>query len=123
MYDAMNYIAKTGLSYEQDYPYVSGGTGNNPPVPCESGLKTAIKVQASYEAGTATGTATATELEEAIHSYGSVAVLVDASGTGWQDYASGVLPATACGTAIDHAVVAVGYTSAYWIVRNRLHEL
>jgi len=52
-----------------------------------------------------------------------VSVAIDASSTVFQSYVSGVITGTACGTSIDHAVVAVGYgTDAtagnYFIVRN-----
>lgn len=43
-----------------------------------------------------------------------VAVAVDASN--WSSYSSGVF--SACGTSINHAVVAVGYTNDYWLIRN-----
>ena len=43
-----------------------------------------------------------------------VAVTVDASN--WSSYKSGVF--SNCGANINHAVNAVGYTGAYWIIRN-----
>lgn len=43
-----------------------------------------------------------------------VSIAVDASN--WQLYTGGVL--TQCGTNLDHAVLLVGYTSQYWIVKN-----
>jgi len=45
-------------------------------------------------------------------------IIVDASS--WQDYTSGILPASQCGTNLDHAVIAAGYdmNSGYWNVRN-----
>jgi len=45
-----------------------------------------------------------------------VSVCVDASG-GFQHYSSGVFSGP-CGTQINHAILAVGYTSSYWIVKN-----
>lgn len=45
-----------------------------------------------------------------------VSVCVDASG-GFQSYHSGVFSGP-CGTQINHAILAVGYTSSYWIVKN-----
>ena len=33
-------------------------------------------------------------------------------------YKSGVLDDTACGTSLNHSVLAVGYTADYWIVKN-----
>ena len=37
-------------------------------------------------------------------------------------YTSGVLDSTACGTQLNHAAVAVGYTDNYWIVKNSWGE-
>jgi len=45
-----------------------------------------------------------------------VSVCVDASG-GFQSYHSGVFSGP-CGSQINHAILAVGYTSQYWIVKN-----
>jgi len=45
-----------------------------------------------------------------------VSVCVDASG-GFQSYHGGVFSGP-CGTSINHAILAVGYTSSYWIVKN-----
>jgi len=50
------------------------------------------------------------------------AVAVRASGLVFQTYTSGVITSSRCGTAIDHAITAVGYDSAaaepYFAVRN-----
>lgn len=50
------------------------------------------------------------------------AVAVRAGGLVFQTYSSGVITSTRCGTAVDHAITAVGYDSAatepYFIVRN-----
>jgi len=45
-----------------------------------------------------------------------VSVAVDASG-GFQSYKSGVFNGP-CGTRLNHAVLAVGYNSQYWIIKN-----
>jgi len=45
-----------------------------------------------------------------------VSVCVDASG-GFQHYSGGTFSGP-CGTSINHAILAVGYTSSYWIVKN-----
>ena len=49
---------------------------------------------------------------------GPVSVSVEADKTVFQHYKSGVLTGPECGTRLDHAVVAVGYGSDYYIVRN-----
>jgi len=57
--------------------------------------------------------ATSDAVKEAIY-LRPVAVAVDASN--WSSYSSGIF--SNCGTSINHAVVAVGYTPDYWIIRN-----
>jgi KDEL-tailed cysteine endopeptidase len=51
-----------------------------------------------------------------------VSVAVDASETFWQFYSGGVIPASQCGTQLDHGVLATGYGEVngktYWIVKN-----
>jgi len=53
---------------------------------------------------------------------GPVAVTIEADQTVFQQYTSGILDSTACGTKLDHAVTAVGYGSEngvdYYKVRN-----
>jgi len=57
-------------------------------------------------------------------SKGPLSVLVEANRSAWQNYSSGVLDDTMCGSRLDHAVLAVGYgndaTSGldYWLVKN-----
>jgi C1A family cysteine protease len=46
-----------------------------------------------------------------------VTVAVCASGTQWQSYKSGIMD-FACGKSLNHAILAVGYSSGYYIVRN-----
>jgi C1A family cysteine protease len=44
-------------------------------------------------------------------------VAVDAASPDWQSYAGGVYNGR-CGHSLDHAILAVGYTANYWIVKN-----
>jgi len=44
-------------------------------------------------------------------------VAVDAGSSDWQSYHGGVY-AGKCGKQLNHAILAVGYTQAYWIVKN-----
>jgi C1A family cysteine protease len=44
-------------------------------------------------------------------------VAVDASGRGWQSYKGGIFDTT-CGKQLNHAILAVGYTDKYYIVKN-----
>ena len=56
-------------------------------------------------------------LEQAL-TYGPVAVGVDSSSTHYNLYAGGTFTADACNKQIDHAMLVVGYTPDYWILRN-----
>jgi len=47
----------------------------------------------------------------------TVTVAVDAGARGWQTYKSGVFDIT-CGKNLNHAILAVGYGSNYYIVKN-----
>jgi len=44
-------------------------------------------------------------------------VAVDAGSSDWQSYAGGVYNGR-CGKQLNHAILAVGYTQDYWIVKN-----
>jgi len=46
-----------------------------------------------------------------------LSIIVDASA--WQYYTGGIMSASTCGTSLDHAVIAAGYSMGnYWNVRN-----
>lgn len=53
-----------------------------------------------------------------------LSVLVEADNSYFQSYTSGVVTSDACGTNLDHAVLAVGYGTdettgvKYWLVKN-----
>merc|ERR1711971_1019654 len=51
-----------------------------------------------------------------------LAVLIEADKRVFQTYKTGVLTSSACGTSLDHAVLAVGYGTEngqdYWLVKN-----
>lgn len=51
-----------------------------------------------------------------------IAVSIEADTAYFQSYSSGVLDSTACGTTLDHAVLAAGYGTEnginYWLVKN-----
>ena len=52
---------------------------------------------------------------------GPLCASVDASSAIFQNYASGVMDSSECGTRLNHSVVIVGWGQAstdYWIVRN-----
>jgi len=99
---AIGWLASHGSCAESSYPYTARDGSCKQ---CTSVLK---------PGGVSTGSGEAT-LAGQLSSL-PVSVCVDASG-GFQHYSGGVFSGP-CGTQINHAILAVGYTSAYWIVKN-----
>jgi KDEL-tailed cysteine endopeptidase len=95
---------------EANYPYTSG-----------AGVTGACKVNASLGVVKVTGytqvAASSTAIKSAI-GLKPVSVAIEADTYVFQTYSTGILTSAACGTNIDHAVVAVGYGANYYIVRN-----
>jgi len=99
---AIGWLAQHGSCAESAYPYTARDGACKQ---CSAVLK---------PGGVSTGSGEAT-LERELNSL-PVSVCVDASG-GFQHYSSGVFSGP-CGTQINHAILAVGYTGSYWIVKN-----
>ena len=57
-------------------------------------------------------------LASAVEQYGPVPVAIDSSSTKFRQYTSGVLSSEDCNKEPDHAVLVVGFTPEYWIVKN-----
>jgi cathepsin L len=103
---ALKWIAgNKGSCSESSYPY-TGRDGS-----CKKGCS---PVSGSAIGGARTGTGEST-LGSQLNSM-PVSIALDASG-GFQSYKSGTFNGP-CGTQLNHAVLAVGYTSAYWMVKN-----
>ena len=51
-------------------------------------------------------------------SYGPIPIGIDSSTHEFELYSSGVMKKHHCGNDIDHAVLVVGYTPDYWIIKN-----
>ena len=49
---------------------------------------------------------------------GPVSVTIEADRSVFGNYSSGIITSSTCGTNLDHAVLAVGYGSNYFIVKN-----
>jgi len=99
---AIGWLASKGSCSESSYPYTARDGSCKQ---CSSVLK---------PAGVGTGSGEAT-LAGQLSSL-PVSVCVDASG-GFQAYSGGVFSGP-CGSQINHAILAVGYTGSYWIVKN-----
>jgi len=106
-----------GVCYEQDYPYVSGTTKTAGTCDQSKCTKDAKVAPASY-------TDLVANSDDAMLSalaQQPVSVAIEADQTAFQLYKSGVFTA-ACGTNLDHGVLAVGYGTMdgqdYYKVKN-----
>jgi len=104
-------IANKGICAESAYPYKAvGGT-------CQKTCEKVVTISGYKDiaSGDETG------LLNAVGTVGPVSVAIEADQIAFQFYSSGVFTA-ACGTNLDHGVLAVGYgttgTQDYWIVKN-----
>jgi C1A family cysteine protease len=110
-------IANGGITSEETYPYISGNgtTGKCNQVHLRSKIAT-ISDWCDLEVDE-------DDLEKALVQQ-PVSVAIEADQQSFQFYSGGVLPASKCGTKLDHGVLAVGYgTDAktgkkYWLVKN-----
>ena len=102
---------------ESVYPYVSGTTKTAGTCQYDQLSQTSVNVTAS-----ASVTQDSVSQMKAALAQQPLAVLVEADTAVFQGYTSGVLDSTACGTNLDHAVLAVGYGTEngqdYWLVKN-----
>jgi cathepsin L len=99
---AIQWNAQKGSCSQQSYPY-TGRQGS-----CKQ-CTTAFK-----PGGARTGSGEST-LASQLNNF-PVSIALDASG-GFQSYKGGVFNGP-CGSQLNHAVLAVGYTGQYWIVKN-----
>ena len=108
MTNAFQYVMAHGLCTEEDYPYHAKDEDCKDDK-CES----AISIKGYEEVPSYDGAA----LKQAV-SKAPVSVAVEADSAVFQMYKTGVVDSTACGTSLNHGVLAVGYTADYWIVKN-----
>jgi len=100
---AITYASRSGSASQSSYPYTGRGGA------CKTGVPTVFK-----PSGAPTGSSENTLVAQ-LNNF-PVSVAVDASG-GFQSYKGGVFSGP-CGSALNHAVLAVGYTGQYYIVKN-----
>ena len=110
----MEYVAAHGQTTEAEYPYTSGAGQSGT---CQQRGSPKVHVSnvntvQSYSAA---------QLLAAI-SQGPVSVTVEADKMAFQGYTGGVITGSACGTQLDHGVLAVGYGTEsgedYFLVKN-----
>jgi xylem cysteine proteinase len=107
---AFQWIASNGICSESDYPYVARDQQ------CKKGCKSQLKIKGFQDVQQGSESALAAAIANQ-----PVSVAIEADQSAFQFYSGGVF-AAACGTQLDHGVLAVGYSSAgsqnYWIVKN-----
>ena len=112
MTNAFEYVMKKGLCTEEDYPYHAKDED------CKDDKCTAaIHIKGYEEVAEFDGKALKAAVSKA-----PVSVAVEADSAVFQMYKSGVVDSDACGTHLNHGVLAVGYTDEYWIVKNSWSE-
>jgi len=111
MDSAFDYIKAKGLCTEDDYPYLHKDQSCQ-----ESKCKPVVSVTGYVDVGQGDENG----LLNAVNGR-PVSVAIEADQTSFQFYAGGVMDG-ACGTQLDHGVLAVGYGTDngknYWIVKN-----
>ena len=100
MTNAFQYVMAHGLCTEEDYPYHAKDEDCKDDK-CES----AISIKGYEEVPSYDGAA----LKQAV-AKAPVSVAVEADSAVFQMYKTGVVDSTACGTSLNHGVLAVGYT-------------
>lgn len=125
---AYHYIEKAGgLDTASDYPDKSHKTGKTGK--CHWSKKEVVNVTGFSYATSPCKRGKCKDQDEdalaqALASKGPISICVNAGGSGWQSYKSGVFSRKCSGAAeeLDHCVQLVGYNKAakqpYWIVRN-----
>jgi C1A family cysteine protease len=116
MDDAFQYVVENGLTTDEAYPYTATG-----PNACQASTKAKVVSAMGF---TDVVPNSETALMSAITEQ-PVSVAVEADQNSFQFYSSGVMTA-ACGTQLDHGVLAVGYGTVggqdYYKVKNSWGE-
>ena len=114
MDNAFEWIEKNGLCTEDAYPYTSGGGTSGK---CKKTCSPVVTVSKYTDVPKGDEDA----LKDAV-SKQPVSIAVDASGSQWQLYKSGVFNHPTCGTELDHGVLLVGFGAQagtdYWKIKN-----
>jgi C1A family cysteine protease len=107
MDNCFKYTQSKGIEKEADYGY-TGKAGT-----CAYSASKTVYKNTAYADVTANDF---TQLRVAVKAQ-PVSVAVEADQDAWKLYKSGIISDN-CGTTLDHGVLAVGYGSNYWIVKN-----
>ncbi|XP_072399503.1 cathepsin L-like proteinase [Diabrotica undecimpunctata] len=107
---AFEYVKSEGICSEADYPYTGLTQG------CHKDIKKSIGSLSGYKQCTPTEE----DLISAIATVGPISSTVDS--TKWALYAGGIFDDRNCGLYLNHAVLAVGYTDEYILIKNSYGE-
>jgi C1A family cysteine protease len=113
---AFEYAEKTPMVGESAYPYTSGtGTTGSCDKTMEAGGDVTVKSFSDVPSKSVTAMKAALMKQP-------VSVAIEADRIAFQGYTGGVITGSACGTQLDHGVLAVGYGSEdgtdYFLVKN-----
>ena len=108
MTNAFQYVMKKGLCTEEDYPYHAKDEDCK-----DDKCEAAIHIKGYEEVEAMSGAALKAAVSKA-----PVSVAVEADSAVFQMYTGGIVDDSACGTSLNHGVLAVGYGENYWIVKN-----
>jgi cathepsin L len=110
---AFNCESGTNVCTEDSYPYKAADGS------CKSSCTTAIAqggITGYKSVGNFLFGASVSDLQSALNS-NPVSIAIEADQSAFQHYSGGIL-SSGCGTNLDHGVLAVGYASDYWLVKN-----
>lgn len=119
MFTAFEFVADYGIDTEASVPYTSYyGTGDGPDLILTGGV---VGIPEKVVSGFEWVTQTSTSLMSAI-SKQPISVAIEVSSMSFILYSSGVLAIPKCGTSVNHAVLAVGYSTEdddpFWLIKN-----
>jgi len=112
MDDGFTYVESNGLCFESAYPY-EGTDGTCRKSSCTS--------QVSVTSFTDIAQGSTSDLKTAIGNVGPISIAVDAN-MFWQLYTDGIFSHYCNPSKLDHGVLAVGYDTGYWKVKNSWGE-
>ena len=118
MDNAFEYAKTTPIMTEADYPYLARRTLLPWDKKCSDAKSKGVVSVTSYSDVTPKDSA---QLKAAV-AKGPVSVAIEADKMAFQGYTGGVITGSACGTQLDHGVLAVGYGTEngqdYFLVKN-----
>lgn len=119
--DAFGYVYKNGLISEKYKPYTAtdNGCAWMPPKKITGRIRDyCIRSKFSYGHGLSPEKLSDKDIMKAVAIYGGVYAVMNANPWALRNYCGGVIKAYQCNKNINHAIVIVGYTDHYWIIKN-----